>query len=399
MRTGLIAALQPTEAGALRADLPLAGRSVLAWQVALLQSMGVERVLCLCANTGGEVLRLQHMVEAGGAAFHALSGFAALPALVRAEDDLIILRDGLLPDPALVRALVGDGPALKRMIAALPADHPLAAAFPEDFERIDAARHWAGLLVMRGAAVQQLADFPGDADAVSVLLRLALQTGTPCRDLSADDLTPDHWLLAESPFAVQQHEQALIERAAPRGDWRAPLTALALRLVRGFAPRGLAQGAQVSAGLALVALLGGVIAAALGAASGALALAAAGAFAARVSGAYATLAARLARQAASRAPYRALGLAVDALAALILWFALAPWPQWAPLAVCGPLTIGLARLTAHDGSADALVAFADDRASLMLLLALASAFGLLPGAVAVLAMALLAALLLRARAV
>jgi hypothetical protein len=394
MRTGLIAALQPTEAGALRADLPLAGRSVLAWQVALLQSLGAERVLCLCHGTSSEVIRLQHLVEAGGATFHALNGFAALPALVRAEDDLIILRDGLVPDPALVQSLIGDGSAPQRMIAAIPSDHPLAATHPQDFERIDATRHWAGLLVMRGAAVQQLADFPADADAVSVLLRLALQAGTTCRNLSSEELTPESWLLADSAVAVEQHQRALIAAAAPGGDWRAPMTALAAATVRALAPRGLTHGAPIIAGLALAALLGGVIAASLGWTTGGIALAVVGAFAARVSAAYAALAARLARQADTGAQQPALSAALDILAALTLWFGLAPWPEWTPLAVIGPLVIGLARLTAR-ANKGALAALADDRASLLLLLALASAFGLLPEALAALALALLTALLLR----
>ncbi|MBX9728897.1 MAG: hypothetical protein K2X31_08320, partial [Sphingopyxis sp.] len=108
MRIGLIAALRRSEDGtALRAALPLAGRSVLAWQAALLQSLGVERVLCLVDAPMGAVLDLQHELEARGVQFHALKGFAALPALVRAEDDLIVLADGLVPDAALVRELLG----------------------------------------------------------------------------------------------------------------------------------------------------------------------------------------------------------------------------------------------------------------------------------------------------
>lgn len=396
MRTGLIAALKPTVTGPLRAELPLAGRSVLAWQVALLQSLGVERVLCLCTHPGETVLALQHAVEADGATFHALTGFAALPALVRAEDDFIILRDGLVPDPAVVRALVGEGTALRRVVATIPAAHPLASAHPEDFERIDAARHWAGVLVMRGAAVQQLADFPADADPVSVLLRLALQAGTGCHELAAEALLPERWLLADGGEAVAKHEAALITEAAPRGDWRAPLTALARALVRGLAPRGLAQGALVGAGVGVSALLGGVLAAALGEASGGLVLAAVGAFAARVAAAYAALAAQLQRRADTGARHSALGLAVDGLAALTLWFALAPWPEWLPLAVCGPLTLGLARLVAR-GAEDPLAVLADDRASLLLLFALAAGFGLLPEAAALLALSLIAALLLRGR--
>jgi hypothetical protein len=402
MRIGLLAALRRTETGDLRGELPLVGRSVLAWQAALLQQLGAERVLCLCETSGGVVLELQHSVEVGGAAFHALHGFAALPALVRAEDDLIILRDGLVPDPGVAHALLGGGGgALRRVIAALPADHPLAAAYPEDFERIDAARHWAGVLAMRGAPVQQLADFPGDADPVSLLLRLALQAGTPCRDLAARELVPDTWLLADGPHAVAGYEAALIARAAPTADWRAPLAALAVELARALALRGiglrgigLGHGDVVAGGLALALLLAAVLTAGFGLPAAGLGLAGLGAFVAQVAVSYLALTARLRRAAPATRRHAELAGAVDALAALSLWFALAPWPQWQPLAVLGPLVIGLARLAARAGGS-ALAAPAADRASLLLALALAAVAGLLPEILACLALVLLAALLRR----
>jgi hypothetical protein len=397
MRVGLIAALRHAETGVPRASLMLAGRSVLAWQVALLQSLGAERVLCLCDTRDGEVLQLQHMVEAGGAAFHALQGFAAIPALVRAEDDLIIMRDGLVPDPAVVRALTGTGPGLQRMVAAMPADHPLTADHPDDFERIDAARHWAGFLVMRGSPVQQLADFPADADAISVLLRLALQSGTPCRDLGAQDLASENWLLAESTGAVVRHEQALIAAAAGPTDWRVPSAALAGRLVRTLAPRGLEQGGLIAGSAAVGLLLGAVLLAVFGPTLAALGVAAVGTFAARVSLAYGSLSAALRR---AQRPARAGGLleaSADVLAAAILWFTLAPWPEWEPLAALGPLLIGLARLTQLSATS-ALASIAADRTCLLFALALAAVVNFLPEAIACLALGLLAALLLRANA-
>lgn len=389
MRTGLIAALARTDTGALRAELPLAGRSVLGWQVALLRELGAERIVCLCNGAAGEILRLQHEVEASGAGFHALTGFAALPALVRAEDELIILRDGLVPDSELVRTLVGVGPMLQKGVACLRADHRLAAAFPEDFERIDAAHCWAGLLVMRGAPVQQLADFPGDSDPVSVLLRLALQAGTPCRILE-----PQTWLLADSAQTMAAHEAALIAAAVPAADWRAPMTALAATLVRNLAPRGIGQGARIAAAAALALMVGGVVAAALDAAAIGLALAGAGAFAAQACKGFAGLARRLRRADESGRSGKALDAGVDGFAALTAWFALSPWPDWTPLAVCGPLAIGLARVGAVRAT-PALAAIASDRASLLLALALAAWGALLPEANALIAAGLLGALLLR----
>lgn len=398
MRIGLIAALRRSDDGTLRAAMPLAGRSVLAWQAALLTDLGVERVLCLTESLAAtdDILGLQHALEAGGVQFHALKGFAALPALVRAEDDLVVLLDGLVPDPLVVRAVFGGGgeDRLSRAVATIPADHPLAVSRPEDFERIDAGRHWAGVLAMRGAPVQHLSDFPEDADAVSLLLRLALQAGTPARELAARELVPESWLLAESAAAVERHEADLVARAAPVADWRAPSASLAGMLVRALVPRGLAQGGSVAGSLALAALLAAVMLAAFGFPAAGLALAAAGAFGAEVARTFGALAARLLREDRTPRARAMLGAAADALCAATSWFALAPWPEWQPLAVLGPVVVGMARIVSRPPAAN-LATIAADRPAMLLVLALAAAFGRLPEIVACLALGLVAALLLR----
>jgi hypothetical protein len=396
MRTGLIAANIRTPAGDLRAELMLAGRSVMAWQIDLMRALDVERIICLCDAPTGEILRLQHEVEGAGLTFQALKGFAALPALVRAEDVLVILRDGVVPDPAVVKAVSAAGETIRRMVMALPADHALVQAHPEDFERIDAMRHWAGLLVMRGAPVQQLADFPGDADPVSVLLRLALQAGTPCQMLDAAQASEGRWLLADSAGAVTRHEQALIASAAPLTDWRAPFASLATLQVQQLAPRGMAQGAQIAGFVALILSLTGVGVAGLGSAPAGLGVAAAGSFAGRIALAYAALAASLRRKSGRGRGRALLTLAVDGLGAATLWFALAPWPQWQPLAICGPLLIGLARHAETSGP-QPVAALASDRTNLLAVLAVAAVMGVFPVAVAALCTLLLAALLLQAR--
>lgn len=393
MRIGLIAALRASDDGTLRAALPLAGRSVLAWQAALLRSLGAERVLCLTEATGGDVIALQQQLEADGVQFHALRGFAAIPALVRAEDDLIVLLDGLVPEPAVVQAVLGGGSAINRAVATVPADHPLAVNHPGDFERIDAARHWAGLLAMRGAPVQHLADFPADADAISVLLRLALQAGTPTQDLAARELVPESWLLADSPEALGRQEAALIARAAPPADWRAPSLALASALVRQAVPRGFTQGGLVSGGAGLALLLIGVMAAAFGFPGAGLGAAALGAFGTQLAEAFAAIAAGLRRDEPDRRAGAVLAGTTDILAGIAAWFALAPWPEWQPLAVLGPVVIGLARALSRTGDT-ALAAAARDRAIVLLILAVCAALGFLPGALACLALGLLAALLL-----
>lgn len=89
-----------------------------------------------------------------------------------------------------------------------------------------------------------------------------------------------------------------------------------------------------------------------------------------------------------------MALAVDGSAAIVLWFALGPWPQWTPLAICGPLVVGLERL-AEQTQGSALAAISSDRTTMLMLLGLAAGLGVLPEAVAFVAAALLTGLLLR----
>lgn len=393
MRIGLISAMIRTPEGGLRADLALAGRSVLHWQADVLRMLGAERILCLAETADTGVLALQHEVEAAGIAFHAVRHGAAIAALVRAEDDLVCIRDGLIPDPAVLKSLLTEGEQLRRLIATIPADHPLVEGRPQDFERIDATRHWAGVLVMRGAPVQALGDFPADADPVSVLLRLALQAGTPCREVDRECLTPEFWLLAENAEAIARAEAGLIDKAASPTDWRTPLTSLAGWIVRKVAPRGLASGATFAGFAAGALMAGGVVLAALGMGAAGLLMSSIGAFAGSLASAFGNLAERLRPMAGKPAGERVRGLLLDGLAALAIGLALAGGLEWNALAACGPLIIGLARLAARE----AVAALSNDRAALLLALAVAATTGLLAELVVCLAMGLLAALLLHRR--
>lgn len=388
MRTALIAALKRTATGTRRGELSLAGRSVLARQVDWLRSIGCERILCLCEGADGEVLRLQQEVEAAGGNFQALRGFLHLPALVRAEDELVILADGLLPDPAIAAAFFAQTPP--RFVATLPTTSPLVADHPHDFERVDAQQHWAGLLAMRGAPVQHLADFPPDADAISLLLRLALQAGTPCRLLPGEE-APTGWLLATDETALTAQEQALITRAAGAPDWRSPSQALARVAAQALAPQGMERGPLIAAGAGAVLHLGALAAAWWGAGTAALALTGLGALAAALAGSLGGMARELLGKGVSAARLNRLDMAVDVACAAVLLIALSPTGTLAPLAVLGPVLVGLARLAPSAGPLAVLA----DRAVLPVALAIAALFGLLPHATALFSLILLGGLLLR----
>lgn len=397
MRIGLIAMLRTGNNGLLRGEMRLAGRSVIAWQAGVLQSLCAERIICLAEDSANaELIGLQQRIEGQGLQFHHLRNFAALPALVRANDDLIVMLDGLVPDIAVVRAVLGSETGISRVVATIPADHPLARDFPQDFERVDAARHWGGILAMRGAGVQRLADFPEDSDATSLLLRLALQSGIPGHDLSAHALRAPDWQLAHDPDALVRHEETLMASAAPPPDWRTPGLTLAsfialTAMVRGFGSAGLAAGA-----IGMTLLLAGLVAAAAGYPAAGLGGAGLGVLAAQTAAAHNLITKRLYREAGRAGRSQAWGAAADSLAAATLWFALAPAGTWEPLAALGPLTVGLARIYAAIPDAAARPV-ARDRAALLLALTLAALLGWLPELLACLALGLVAALLLRAQ--
>ncbi|MEM7778999.1 MAG: hypothetical protein AAF697_01260 [Pseudomonadota bacterium] len=260
MRTAFLSAVKRTSNGGLRAELTLGGRSVLGWQVDLAQALKCERIICLCEAQSDEILDLQHQVEAVGGAFHTVRGTLQLTGLVHADDELVMLRDGLVPDRALVMELAGLGSdgeeptarRLRQVIATLPTTHPLTEASPFDFERIDRERHWAGFAIMRAAHIHSLADLPPDGDAMSLLLRLALQARVASQtlEISAGDAT--NWLLALEQNGLREREQEIIAGSRARiSDGGIGGTLAAFSVVK-IAPRWLRQGSEVSAGIAAI---------------------------------------------------------------------------------------------------------------------------------------------------
>ncbi|MHA7818417.1 MAG: hypothetical protein ACX930_02095 [Erythrobacter sp.] len=400
MRTALLAAVKRTDTGELRAELELGGRSVLAWQVELVRALGCERIICLCEAPGGQVLTLQKRVEAEGGAFHAIRSNIQLATLVRADDELVMLLDGLIADRATAIAHVDfekrtDG-ALRRSIATIPADHPLAKEYPEDFERIDRDRHWAGFAVMRASHVHTIADLPPDSEPMSLLLRLGLQGRVEGQPIPPDALDNGRWTLAVDDDAIVERELALVEVSAGSAHWGGPGKALAATLIRKAAPRWLGNGFEISALSAVALMLGAVTLAGLGMGPWGLGLAALGSFAASLSDAWGSLRAALWSENHGRRMQQLLALASDVVAVTTL--VLTNWlnePGVAQIALPF-VAIGLARHLGG-GAGGGLTAFWSDRPIHLVIFAIAAGMGFLDEALAVFALGALAQLLLRER--
>ncbi len=380
----------------------LAGRSVLAWQAGLALDLGCERIICLCEAPTDTVLALQREIERSGAEFHAIRSNLQLVSLVRADDELVMILDGLLPDRAAVMNFVGGhgaltSGALRKGVATLPASDALGRNHGEDFERIDRDRHWAGFAVMRAGQVQKLADLPPDGDAMSLLLRLALQTRVECRDLPLEEMDRNNWVLASHAETLNQRESALIAASISAQPWTGPLRAIAGGVVKQIGPRWLDVGAEASAGLSAFLMVAGIGLAGFGYGGAALSVAALGAFAGAVCGAWSGLRQRLWSHDRGERLRNIVPFGVDA-AALITLITLTLVNGWSgnliPQIALPVLALGLARLASIGGAAKGC-AFWQDRTLHLAAYAIAAAMGYLNEALALFALIALAHLTLR----
>ena len=385
MRVALISMVERIggEPGSLaRASLAFGGRTIAERQLDFALAWGAERIICLAAGLDPKVMELQHAAEAEGARFNLINGAPSMLGLIAAEDELLVLADGLLPLSQRALEMLEQG----RTVLLLEAEGGVAAGF----ERVDLNHAWAGALAVPGALVERLGALPPDIEPVSALLRIALQARISERLLSEAVLGSGSWSLAGSPEQMAHREAAWLGAQLPQvsgfapGSWlvRGGVTRMGAKLLRrGTRPAllGIAGGVLAAGGVVaawqewpiLGLLLAGLAWLASEGAGGLRAIARAG----------------IRGKEGAGLPWTALGWGIDAAFVAILGFASsysAPEALFAPLVLFGLLRIA-PRLV--DGT---LAATLSDRALLAVVLSIAAGAGALTGAVQVLALVLLA---------
>ncbi len=224
MRIALLSALadNPDHQGERLAFRRFVGRSVLAHQIDIMLALGCERIICLSTGLSPELLTCQHRAERGGARFQAIGTSRHLASMVTAQDALFVLADGLLPEAGeCVEAL-----ALRPAILTFPAD----AAVAKGFERIDANLAWAGGMHLLGSTAERLNDLPEDSDAISALLRVALQGGTSKSAVPLGLMEEGLWSLKDSYTARTEREKTWVSRHIALSSFVAPGAAIADRI-------------------------------------------------------------------------------------------------------------------------------------------------------------------------
>lgn len=153
----------------LRALLSIAGQTLIERQAEQLRAQGVERILVQVASIGADLTATFDRIARGGVSIGAIRRPADLAGHVGADDQLILVADGLFAGATLFRT-IAEAPAPAVLVTD---DVPVT----QHLERIDAAHRWAGLAVVPGATVDDLAALPGEWDMVLTLLRTAIQSG------------------------------------------------------------------------------------------------------------------------------------------------------------------------------------------------------------------------------
>lgn len=249
--SALIAAYhESAEAGALRATLPLAGRTVIERQARLAASAGAAKIIIFVERMPPALTVALDRLRRDRLPIHVARSAEEAAEAVDPNDRLLLIADGAVAESSqLDRLARAEGP----VVLTVP-----DAAFGEVHERIDAGSRWAGLAVIDGPVLRDTAAMLRDWDLQSTLLRRSLQAGA--RHLAADG--PVAILDGREDLALLER-QILASASEVRGGWAsrllAPLERAATRaLMAGpIGPGAIGTAAVVLTGLGALAFLYG----------------------------------------------------------------------------------------------------------------------------------------------
>ena len=205
----LIGAYQEDEAGALRALLPLAGQTLIEYQARCLAGLGAAPLLVLVERVPIALNEAFERLRAEGIAVVAVGDGAEAASRFEAGSEVILLADGIAPDPSDLARLAEDDEAA---VLTVPDDEEHHA-----FERIDAANRWAGLARLDAGLVGATAAMIGDWDLQSTLLRRAVQAGVRLvPSASGEGRGP---FLADGAAMAGFERRLMLASRGERSDW------------------------------------------------------------------------------------------------------------------------------------------------------------------------------------
>jgi hypothetical protein len=204
----LIGAYQEDDSGGLRSLLPLAGRTLLEYQVRCASAAGAAPIVVIVERVPQALQDAFERLRLDGIGVFPVSDVNEAVSRFEAGSLILLIGDGIAPPVGLVAEIADQSEAA---VATVPDDDEHAA-----FERIDGATRWAGVALVDAHLLGSTAAMLGDWDLQSTLLRRAIQEGARrvATELGAEPLLVDN---AEQLSDFQRH---LINASrGPRNDW------------------------------------------------------------------------------------------------------------------------------------------------------------------------------------
>jgi CheY-like chemotaxis protein len=206
----LIAAyLEDEDSGSLRALLPIAGRTLLEYQVRCAAAAGAAPIVVIVDRIPIALNEVLERLQREGLPVITVSDGAEAASRFEAGEMILLLADGLAPPPELLSTLAEE-------------QEPVIVTVPDDdehqqFERIDAANRWSGVAIVEAQMLGATAAMLGDWDLQSTLLRRSLQGGARIAPLASAAGEP---LLAEKAKDLADLDRRLLVASrGSRRDW------------------------------------------------------------------------------------------------------------------------------------------------------------------------------------
>ena len=205
----LIGAYQEDDSGGLRALLPLAGRTLLEYQVRCAAAAGAAPIVVIVERVPQALQDAFEKLRLDGIGAFAVSDAHEAVTRFEAGSMILMIGDGIVPPAELVAQLAEDA-------------EPAVVTVRDDeshqqFERIDGHARWAGVALVDARLLGSTAAMLGDWDLQSTLLRRSIQDGAlrvPVADGAGEPL------LVDRPEQLEHFQQALIANSrGARTDW------------------------------------------------------------------------------------------------------------------------------------------------------------------------------------
>jgi hypothetical protein len=206
---GLIAAYQEDDSGSLHALLPLAGRSLLEYQVRCSAAAGAAPIVVVVERVPQALQDAFERLRLDGLSVFPVSDINEAVSRFEAESMILMIGDGIAPPADLVTTIAAQPEAA---VATVPDDEA-----HERFERIDGHSRWAGVALVDSKLLGSTAAILGDWDLQSTLLRRTLQEGAIRLPVDGDGGEP---LLVENAGDLQDFQRRLLAGSrGARPDW------------------------------------------------------------------------------------------------------------------------------------------------------------------------------------